>query len=93
MSVRTDESTTKKLDRIAESLDRNRNWVIHEAIHQYLDLHSWQDEQIQNGIADSNAGRTITTDQLRALIHKRPRSGIWHTETDLSFLHSRVPNR
>ena len=71
ISVRTDESTIKQLDRIAESLDRNRNWLINEAIRQYLDLHSWQYEQIQKGIADSNSGRTITTDQLRARIQKR----------------------
>ena len=70
VAVRPDESTIEQLDQIAESLNRNRNWVINEAIHHYLDLHSWQDEQIQKGIAESNAGRTITSDQLRARIRQ-----------------------
>jgi predicted transcriptional regulator len=56
------------------ALDRNRNWVINDAIKQYLESHAWRLEHIQRGISDSDAGRTITLDQLKKRIEKRHKS-------------------
>ena len=66
VSLRTEESTVERLDKIAASMDRNRNWVINDAIASYIELHDWQAAETQKGIADTHAGRTITTDELRA---------------------------
>ena len=41
ISFRTEEKVREELDRIARSLDRSRNWVINEAIANYIDLHKW----------------------------------------------------
>jgi predicted transcriptional regulator len=71
MSVRTDEAIVEKLDQIAESLDRNRNWVINDAISKYIEMHEWQLSEMKKGRADTDAGRTISTDELRARIAKR----------------------
>jgi predicted transcriptional regulator len=71
VSVRTEEGTIEKLDRIAGILERNRNWVINQAIDNYLEMHAWQLEHIKQGIADSDAGRTFTTNQVRARLAKR----------------------
>lgn len=70
LSLRTEEEVVSNLDRLAEALDRNRNWIINEAITQFIDLHAWQLEQIKKGVADSDAGRTISTDQLLDRIGK-----------------------
>jgi predicted transcriptional regulator len=69
VSVRTEDSTIEKLDEIAASEDRNRNWVINEAINQYLELHEWQLEHIKKGIADTDAGHTLTLEEVRARIY------------------------
>jgi len=71
VSLRTDDVVVEKLDQIAESLDRNRNWVINDAISKYIEMHEWQLAEMQKGRADTEAGRTITTDELRARIAKR----------------------
>jgi RHH-type transcriptional regulator, rel operon repressor / antitoxin RelB len=71
LSVRTDEAVVDKLDQIAESLDRNRNWVINDAISKYIEMHEWQLAEMKKGRADTEAGRTITTDELRARMAKR----------------------
>lgn len=73
LSVRTEESVVSDLDRLAEALDRNRNWLVNEAIGQYLDLHRWQLEQIEKGLADAEAGRTVTTDDVLKRIAKLSR--------------------
>jgi predicted transcriptional regulator len=66
LSFRTEESTREELDRIAGVLDRNRNWVINQAIESYIDTYRWQLEHIGQGIKDSSAGRTFSTEQVRA---------------------------
>ena len=70
LSFRTEEETRDQLDQIATSLDRNRNWVINEAIENYLELYKWQLEHIEQGIRDSERGRTFTTQEVRARILK-----------------------
>jgi predicted transcriptional regulator len=71
VSLRTEEALIEKLDEIATEIDRTRNWVINDAIKQYLETCAWRLEHIQQGIADSDAGRTITLDQLKRRIEKR----------------------
>ncbi len=71
LSFRTEESKRDQIDRIAESLDRNRNWVINEAIEKYVEMHRWQLQQIEEGIRDSDAGRTYSTQEVRRHFAKR----------------------
>jgi predicted transcriptional regulator len=71
ISFRTEEKVREELDRIARSLDRSRNWVINEAIANYIDLHKWQLDQIKRGIRDSEEGRTFTTEEVEARLKKR----------------------
>lgn len=39
LNFRTEESKRDEIDRIAKSLDRDRTWVLNEAVSNYLDLH------------------------------------------------------
>jgi predicted transcriptional regulator len=73
-SVRTEEETRDQIDKIAESLDRNRNWVINEAIRNYLELHSWQLQKIQRGLEDVKAGRTTSHEQVFARMEGRQKA-------------------
>ena len=70
LSFRTEEQIKQKLDQAAKAQDRNRNWVINEAIQAYLEQHQWQLAEIDAGIAESNAGKGITTAELRARLRK-----------------------
>jgi predicted transcriptional regulator len=74
LSFRTEEETRDDLDRLAESLDRNRNWVINQAITAYLDLHRWQMKHIEQGIRDIEEGRIYSTAEVRARLAKRARA-------------------
>lgn len=74
LSFRTEQNTRDQLDRIAESLQRNRNWVINEAIAAYLDLHRWQLKHIEQGLRDAEASRTYSTAQVRARMAKKAKA-------------------
>ena len=57
-----------EIDRIAESLDRNRNWVINKAIESYVEQYNWELQEIDAGLADIEAGRTISGEDFEAKV-------------------------
>ena len=71
VSIRAEEETLQALDKIAKSLDRNRNWLINEAIKNYLELHQWQIEQVRRGVAEAETGRTLSHEQVKKRILER----------------------
>jgi predicted transcriptional regulator len=71
LSFRTEEETREALDRVAAQMDRNRNWVINQAIQDYLNLQAWQSEQIEKGIADREAGRVHSHEEVVTRFKKR----------------------
>ena len=71
ITFRTEESRRDRLDEIAESLDRNRNWVINHAIENYLEQYDWELKQIDEGIADFEAGRTVSAEEAKAYLEEK----------------------
>jgi predicted transcriptional regulator len=54
----------RQLDALAQVLDRSRNWVVCDAIDQYLDVQAWQIEQIRHGIEEADRGELISHDEV-----------------------------
>jgi predicted transcriptional regulator len=73
ISIRLDEVTKTELDEIAQSLDRDRSWVINEAIKSFLEVQRWNNEQIRKGFQALNEGRTVSHDDVKARIAKLKR--------------------
>ncbi len=71
LSIRTEEANVEILDQIAGTLDRNRNWVVNEAIRSYIEWHQWRREHLAQGRADTESGRLIGSDELLTRITKR----------------------
>jgi predicted transcriptional regulator len=45
-SIRADSQTMEALGRIAEAMDRSRNWVINDALKAYVEDNAWLEEQV-----------------------------------------------
>jgi RHH-type transcriptional regulator, rel operon repressor / antitoxin RelB len=56
ISFRLDAKKRQALDVLAQAQDRDRTYVLNEAIDAYLDVHQWQLEHIQEGIRQADAG-------------------------------------
>ena len=69
-SVRTDPKKIRKLDKLAEQQDRSRNYLVNQAIDQYLELLAWQDERIKKGIKAADAGRFASDAEMDAIFNK-----------------------
>ena len=65
ITFRLDSAKREALDTIAEVNDRDRSYVLNEAIDAYLDVHEWQVEHIKQGLRQAQAGQFATEKEVR----------------------------
>lgn len=70
ISFRIESSKKDSLDAIAESLDRDRSFVINEAIAHYVELHEWQVAHIKSGLEQAERGEFSTEEEVQAVLKK-----------------------
>jgi len=68
ITIRTKSNTVEKISAIARALDRSRNWVIEDALKQYIDQQAWYLEGIQQAQTSLEAGKGIPHEELMAEI-------------------------
>lgn len=70
ITFKTEQQKREALDQIAQDLDRDRSYILNEAINNYLELYHWQVRQIEKGIEAAEAGNFATEDEIQAAIAK-----------------------
>ena len=70
MTVRIDPETKQALDTIAATLDRDRSYVVKEALAAYVETHQWQIEHIQRGLREANAGKFVPERTMKRAIQR-----------------------
>ena len=71
ISFRLETDKKEKLDAIAASLDRDRSYLLNEAIDAYLEVHQWQIKHIRGGIRQADAGEFASEAQVAAAFARR----------------------
>ena len=71
ISFRLETDKKEKLDAIAASLDRDRSYLLNEAIDAYLEVHQWQIKHIREGIRQADAGEFASEAQVAAAFARR----------------------
>ncbi len=59
ISVRVPVSVAKRLEILAKSVERSKSYIAAEAIEEYLDIHEWQVQAIQDGLKEIEQGAVI----------------------------------
>jgi len=72
ISFRIDSDKVDALDVLAKALDRDRTYLLNEAISSYLDGQQWQIEHIKASIKQANAGRLIDHAEIKKMASR------WH---------------
>lgn len=57
ITLRVEDEKRQALDSLARTMDRDRSYVLNQAIDAYLDLHAWQIEHIKKGLRQAESGR------------------------------------
>jgi predicted transcriptional regulator len=70
VTFRLKSDTVAALDALADSMDRDRTYLLTEAVQAYLETQRWHLQEIQAGIADADAGRVIDHSKVKALAAK-----------------------
>ncbi|PIP74179.1 MAG: CopG family transcriptional regulator [Nitrospinae bacterium CG22_combo_CG10-13_8_21_14_all_47_10] len=69
VTVRVSSDIQKKLDQIAAGFDRSRNWLINEAIENYLDIYEWQEKRIKDRLKKAEkGGKFLSSDQVDKIV-------------------------
>jgi predicted transcriptional regulator len=73
LSFRIDSAKAGALDALAEALDRDRSYLLNEAVTAYLDVQHWQTEHVKAGIRQADAGKLIDHTAVRAAMARKRR--------------------
>lgn len=63
-TVRAESDIVHQLDHLADSLDRSRNYLVNQALKEYLEQHAWQIEKITQGIEAADRGELVDHDEV-----------------------------
>lgn len=55
-----------EIDALAHAMDRSRNYIVNQAIEQYLEANAWQMERITAGVKAARAGKVQPVDEVFA---------------------------
>jgi RHH-type transcriptional regulator, rel operon repressor / antitoxin RelB len=61
------------LDAVATALDRDRSYIINQAIEAYLDVHPWRMDHIREGLRQAKAGEFATEAEMKTTFSRRLR--------------------
>jgi len=70
-TVRIPPEKQRQLHALAQVLDRSRNWVVSNAIDQYLDVQAWQIEQIRHGVEEADRGELVSHEEVSTEAHAK----------------------
>jgi predicted transcriptional regulator len=63
-TVRAESDIVHQLDFMADALDRSRNYLVNQALCEYLKTHAWQIEKITQGIDAAERGELVDHDDV-----------------------------
>lgn len=64
ITIRT--AKVSEIDALASAMDRSRNYVVNQAIEQYLEANAWQVERITAGIEAAQSGNVQPAEEVFA---------------------------
>lgn len=70
VSFRLDTEKVEALDSLAKALDRDRTYLLNEAVAAYLEVQQWQIEHIRKAVRQADASQLVDHQQIKKLAAK-----------------------
>ena len=64
VTVRLDQDTVAFLDKLAEFEDRDRSYMIKQAVANFVRLHRWQIEEVRKAVKEAESGLFATDKEV-----------------------------
>jgi predicted transcriptional regulator len=68
ISFRMRSDAVEMLDELAESLDRDRSYLLNEAVEQYLELNEYHIKLIAKGLRAAKEGKFVSHGEVKKMI-------------------------
>jgi predicted transcriptional regulator len=68
ITVRVEPGVRGALDSLATALDRDRSYLINEALTAYIETHQWQVDHIRQGLREADAGKLVDPREVKRVI-------------------------
>ena len=73
-TVRIPTPLRKRLNKIAEAMERPGSWVVNRALEEFVAAQAWQIEEIRQAVVDADARDFATDEEVKTLTKKyKPR--------------------
>lgn len=69
-TVRSDSKKVKQLDKLASQMDRSRNYLVNQAIDQFLEIHAWQIDRTKEGIKAADEACFASDAEMEQIFNK-----------------------
>jgi predicted transcriptional regulator len=66
IAFQIDDDNLQQLDDLASTMDRDRSYLINEAVDHCLEMKQWHIAETRKSIAETDAGKFSSPEQLRA---------------------------
>jgi predicted transcriptional regulator len=73
ITVRVESEIRAALDALAVALDRDRSYVINQALAAYIETHNWQINHIQQGLKEAEAGNFVDEQEVKRVVQRLQR--------------------
>jgi predicted transcriptional regulator len=73
VTVRLGKEAVEFLDTLGKSLDRDRSYLIKEAVDSFISLHRWQIEEVKKALAEAKAGDFASEQEVEAMFDELTR--------------------
>lgn len=65
LTLRVDEQTKIKLDKLSEAVHRSRSYLVYEALQHYIEINEWQIQEIQEGLRSIEEEEKTPHDEVK----------------------------
>lgn len=69
MTVRIEDETRERLERLAQATQRSKSFLAAEAIRAFVESNEWQIGEIKAALAEADAGDFASDEEVAALAH------------------------
>jgi predicted transcriptional regulator len=73
VTVRLEKDAVEFLDTLGKTLDRDRSYLIKEAVESYISLHRWQIEEIKKAVDEADAGDFAAEENVKSMFSELTR--------------------
>jgi len=73
ITVRVESEVRAALDSLAVALDRDRSYVINQALAAYIETHNWQVNHIRQGLKEAESGDFVDEHELKRVVQRLQR--------------------